>query len=282
MPSLGQRRGGVAACGDQLGCSDQVVGDRLQVGVGQPGAWPPGALLGAVDTRGDLVNAGHAGVAVAVGDGRPQLGCGLDDFTPGAHLGFGGVGVWVPEYGPGGEVGIEQELTDAAPGRCPRRRSRSRACLACELAAHAGAAAPAQDPPRVSVDDEGDVPTPTSSRRTCRGRTRAPCQPFGVVGFPGPPSEPDVRLSPHSALHVFMPLVRVLPVSARSTMVWGSWCPGSGIARWRPLVVGTSRSLRRGSANRAESAGPRCAYSARRAGCGASRRSARRRSDRRS
>ena len=30
---------------------------------------------------------------------------------------------------------------------------------------------------------------------------------FQPVRFPGPPSEPDVRLSPHRALHVFTPRV---------------------------------------------------------------------------
>jgi hypothetical protein len=30
------------------------------------------------------------------------------------------------------------------------------------------------------------------------------------VGFSGPPAEPDVRLSPHPALHRFMALVRVI------------------------------------------------------------------------
>ena len=29
---------------------------------------------------------------------------------------------------------------------------------------------------------------------------------FRPVRFPGPPSEPDVRLSPHPALHVSMPV----------------------------------------------------------------------------
>src|SRR5438034_8713522 len=45
------------------------------------------------------------------------------------------------------------------------------------------------------------------------------------MGFSGPPSEPDVRLPPHPALHVFMPLVRVTLSSARSTMVWGCGRP---------------------------------------------------------
>ena len=50
-----------------------------------------------------------------------------------------------------------------------------------------------------------------------------------LVGFSGPPAEPDVRLSPHPALHRFMPLVRVIPPSWRSPMVWGFWRSGSGI-----------------------------------------------------
>ncbi len=46
---------------------------------------------------------------------------------------------------------------------------------------------------------------------------------FGPVGFCGPPSEPDVQLPLHPALHVFMPRLC-------SSMVWGFSCPGIGIA----------------------------------------------------
>ena len=51
------------------------------------------------------------------------------------------------------------------------------------------------------------------------------------MGFSGPPSEPDVRLSPHPALHVLMPLESLTRAS-------GSARPGNDIARWRyrPLV----------------------------------------------
>lgn len=59
------------------------------------------------------------------------------------------------------------------------------------------------------------------------------------------------------------PLVRLVPVSSRSTRGSGSWCPGSGSAQWRPLVVGTSRSRRRGPSTLGGSGGPRCVCSAR-------------------
>ena len=36
---------------------------------------------------------------------------------------------------------------------------------------------------------------------------------FRGVGFCGPPSEPDVQLALHPALHVFMPLLRVILLS---------------------------------------------------------------------
>ena len=51
------------------------------------------------------------------------------------------------------------------------------------------------------------------------------------MGFSGQPSEPDVRLSPHPALHVLMPLECLTRAS-------GSARPGNDIARWRyrPLV----------------------------------------------
>ena len=45
--------------------------------------------------------------------------------------------------------------------------------------------------------------------------------------FPGPPSEPDVRVSTHPALHEFMPRARLVSFE-RPPMVWGFGCPGSG------------------------------------------------------
>ena len=45
------------------------------------------------------------------------------------------------------------------------------------------------------------------------GSDRGALSAFRLVGFPGPPSEPDVQLPLHPALHVFMPLL-VQPVSA--------------------------------------------------------------------
>ena len=42
------------------------------------------------------------------------------------------------------------------------------------------------------------------------GSDRSALPAFELVGFSGPPAEPDVRLSPHPALHRFMPLVRVI------------------------------------------------------------------------
>jgi len=48
------------------------------------------------------------------------------------------------------------------------------------------------------------------------------------VGFSGPPSEPDVRLSPHPALHVLTP-------RHYSPMVWGYERLGSDTdAYWFP------------------------------------------------
>ena len=61
------------------------------------------------------------------------------------------------------------------------------------------------------------------------GSDRSALPAFELVGFSGPPAEPDVRLSPHPALHRFMPLVRVILSSWRSSMVWGCGRAGSGI-----------------------------------------------------
>jgi hypothetical protein len=46
---------------------------------------------------------------------------------------------------------------------------------------------------------------------------------FRLVRFPGPPTEPDVRLSPHPALHQLRWVTRLM----LSPMVWGLF-PGSG------------------------------------------------------
>jgi hypothetical protein len=61
------------------------------------------------------------------------------------------------------------------------------------------------------------------------GSYRSALPAFGLVGFSGPPAEPDVRLSPHPALHRFMPPVRAVLSSVRSSMVWGCGRAGSGI-----------------------------------------------------
>jgi hypothetical protein len=47
------------------------------------------------------------------------------------------------------------------------------------------------------------------------------------VSFSGPPSEPDVRLSPHPALHVLTQLTPLSPVQD-STKVSECVCPDSG------------------------------------------------------
>ena len=74
------------------------------------------------------------------------------------------------------------------------------------------------------------IETPSTSLHRCRvGPERLLA--FRTMGFSGPPSELDVRLSPHPALHVLMPLECLTRAS-------GSARPGNDIARWRyrPLV----------------------------------------------
>lgn len=73
--------------------------------------------------------------------------------------------------------------------------------------------------PTVPVDRELDpAPAPvegvTGQVRSAQGAVSA----FRLVCFPGPPPEPDVRLSPHPALHEPMPML--MQVLVGST-VWG-------------------------------------------------------------
>jgi hypothetical protein len=55
------------------------------------------------------------------------------------------------------------------------------------------------------------------------GRTGARCQPLELTRFPGPPAEPDVRVSTHPALHVFMPPDQPMALAS------GSACHGVGM-----------------------------------------------------
>lgn len=65
------------------------------------------------------------------------------------------------------------------------------------------------------------------------GSDRGAVPAFPSVRFPGPPSEPGVRLSTHRALHKPMLWVRPLLACARP-MAWRSSCPGSGSGLPRP------------------------------------------------
>ena len=50
---------------------------------------------------------------------------------------------------------------------------------------------------------------------------------FRPARFPGPSSEPDVRLATHPALHERRCAMR--PCSSPCSTAWGYWFPGSGI-----------------------------------------------------
>jgi hypothetical protein len=58
-----------------------------------------------------------------------------------------------------------------------------------------------------AFDQCANSASPSSTQDVGSSRSALPA--FELVGFSGPPAEPDVRLSPHPALHRFMPLVRV-------------------------------------------------------------------------
>ena len=60
---------------------------------------------------------------------------------------------------------------------------------------------------------QGQVEEPLTGPDVGVGSDRGALPAFQLVGFPGPPSEPDVQLRVHPALHVLMPLL-VQPVSA--------------------------------------------------------------------
>src|SRR5664280_1816782 len=84
--------------------------------------------------------------------------------------------------------------------------------------------------------------------------------------------QPDVRFSPHPALHGFMPLVRVILVRC-SSMAWGFERPGSDTEQSGSIVAGTSRLCRHEFASWTDGDDGDFPNSARRAVFAASRRS---------
>ena len=80
---------------------------------------------------------------------------------------------------------------------------------------------------RAAFDERADRARPSSTDDGGSDRSALPA--FELVGFSGPPAEPDVQLSPHPALHRVMPVVRGDPLSCRSSMVWGFGRADSGI-----------------------------------------------------
>ena len=76
---------------------------------------------------------------------------------------------------------------------------------------------PADDAPRKQVDENHQIQPSTTDAQIGVGSDRSALPASRRVGFYGPPSEPDVRLSPHPALRVFLPLGRG---SCRSACPW--------------------------------------------------------------
>ena len=87
------------------------------------------------------------------------------------------------------------------PSRCLRRRiacSRAPTALSVPRAAAGG---PADDPAGEQVHDEGGVAEPRPGRHVGVGSAGGALPAFSRVGFRRPPSEPDVRIPAHPALH---------------------------------------------------------------------------------
>ena len=78
--------------------------------------------------------------------------------------------------------------------------------------------------------------------------------PLQALRFPSPPSEPDVPVSTHPALHEFMPSGYAM-ILVCSPMVSRCWPPGSGNGLPGPSAVGTSRPRSRWDAIMVGSAG---------------------------
>ena len=72
------------------------------------------------------------------------------------------------------------------------------------------------------------------------GSDRGALSAFRLVGFPGPPSEPDVQLPLHPALHVFMPLVYCPSVQLRLHHTYPPPQPQPGRATVRRYSPATS------------------------------------------
>ena len=101
------------------------------------------------------------------------------------------------------------ELTLAAAVRVKNHRAsirplpqRHQDSLDHELAVLAGTHGPADDSTRVEIQHDGQIEPPFGGSDVGVGSDRSARPISRWVGFSGPPSEPDVRLSPHPALHM--------------------------------------------------------------------------------
>jgi len=113
---------------------------------------------------------------------------------------------------------------------------------------------PPDHPSAIGIDHDRQVEEALPGGQVGVGSDRGVVPKSPSVGFLGPPSEPDVQLSLHPALHGFMPLVRVSLVP-RSPMAWGCERLGIGSVQPPPSVAETSRHRRRGSPSVRESGG---------------------------
>ena len=63
---------------------------------------------------GELGDPAHAGVGARVGDAGPEVGGGFGELAPATGSILGLLWSGVPQAGAGGQVGVQEQLTDAA------------------------------------------------------------------------------------------------------------------------------------------------------------------------
>ena len=93
--------------------------------------------------------------------------------------------------------------------------------IGCQAALERCRYLPSYDCPLKHVCDEGNVGPADLCLDVGVGSGQSAFSAFQLLGFSGPPSEPDLQLSPHPALHKVMSVVQLMN-RAYLSMAWGS------------------------------------------------------------